>query len=72
MTLTDLIPGVSQAKAIIGAGSYCRSTVARRFNAGNWRGGCDAMLAWKYAGGRLVRGLELRRQRERTMCMEGL
>lgn len=56
----------------IGEGAYCRSTVARLFNAGDWRGACDAMLAWKYAGGRVVRGLELRRQRERAMCMEGL
>lgn len=56
----------------IGEGAYCRSTVARRFNAGDWRGGCDAMLAWKYAGGRVIPGLLARRQRERAMCLERL
>jgi lysozyme len=56
----------------IGPAGFCRSTVARRFNAGNWRGGCDAMLMWNKAGGREVRGLTLRRQRERALCLKGL
>jgi lysozyme len=56
----------------IGEAAYCRSTVARRFNAGDWRGACDAMLAWKYAGGRVIPGLLARRQRERAMCLEDL
>lgn len=45
---------------------------ARRFNAGNWRGGCDAFLMWNRAGGRVVRGLALRRARERALCLKGL
>ncbi len=60
----------------IGVAAFCRSTVARRFNAGDWRGGCDAFLAWNKAriGGRLVavRGLADRRQRERSMCLTGV
>jgi lysozyme len=56
----------------IGEGAYCHSTVAKRFNARQWRAGCDAMLAWKNAGGQVVRGLLLRRQRERAQCLEGL
>ncbi len=60
----------------IGTTAYCRSTVDRRFDAGNWRGGCDAFLMWTKArvGGRLVevRGLRLRRERERAMCLRGL
>lgn len=56
----------------IGVAGYCRSTIARRFNAGQWRPGCDAFLAWNKAGGRLVRGLVLRRERERAMCIVGL
>jgi lysozyme len=35
----------------IGTAAFCRSTVARRFNADQWRAGCDAFLAWRYAGG---------------------
>ena len=60
----------------IGVTAFCGSTVARRFNAGDWRGGCQAFLAWNKArvGGRLavVRGLADRRQRERAMCLAGL
>jgi len=60
----------------IGGAAYCRSTVARRFNAGDLRGGCDAMLAWDKArvGGvvRPVKGLTTRRQAERAICLKGL
>jgi len=67
----QLVASVSLAYNI-GTGGFCRSTVARRFNAGNWRGGCDAMMMWNKAGGREVRGLTLRRQRERALCLRGL
>lgn len=67
----QLIASVSLAYNI-GTGGFCRSTVARRFNAGDWRAGCDAMLMWNKAGGREVRGLTLRRQRERAICLRGL
>ena len=60
----------------IGTRGFCNSTVAKRFRAGDWRGGCNAMLSWDKArvNGvlRPVRGLTLRRQRERALCMEGL
>ena len=56
----------------IGASAFCRSTAARHFNAGEWRAGCDAFLMWDRAGGRVVRGLALRRQRERAVCLQGL
>jgi lysozyme len=68
---SQLVASVSMAYNI-GTTGFCRSTVARRFNAGNWRGGCDAMLMWNKAGGREIRGLTLRRQRERAICLEGL
>ena len=67
----QLVASVSLAYNI-GTGGFCRSTVARRFNAGDWRGGCEAMLMWNKAGGREVRGLTLRRQRERAICLRGL
>lgn len=56
----------------IGSANYCRSTVARRFNAGNWRGGCDAFRMWNMAGGLFVRGLANRREDERAVCLKGL
>lgn len=67
----QLVASVSLAYNI-GTAGFCRSTAARRFNAGNWRGGCDAFLMWDKAGGRKVRGLTLRRQRERALCLKGL
>lgn len=56
----------------IGVGAYCRSSVDRNFDAGNWRAGCDSMLKWNKAGGRVIRGLALRRERERQICLRGL
>lgn len=56
----------------IGNASYARSTVAKRFSAGNWRGACDAFLSWSYAGGKQVKGLLNRRQAERSICLRGL
>jgi lysozyme len=55
----------------IGAGAYARSTVARRFRAGDWRGGCDAFLMWNKAGGKVIAGLARRRAAERRLCLAG-
>ncbi len=68
---SQLVASVSLAYNI-GTGGFCRSTAARRFNAGDWVGGCNAFLMWNKAGGREVRGLTLRRQRERALCLKGL
>ena len=63
----------------IGTGAFCRSTAARRFNAGDWRGGCRAFNEddagrpqWVTAGGRVLPGLVKRRAAERALCETGL
>ncbi|MBT2186177.1 lysozyme [Sphingobium nicotianae] len=56
----------------IGPAAFARSSVARHFNAGDWRGGCEAFLMWNRAGGRVVTGLDRRRHDERTLCLTGL
>ena len=56
----------------IGTTGYCTSTVARRFNAGDWRAACDAFLLWNRAGGRVVPGLDRRRRAERALCLKDL
>jgi lysozyme len=56
----------------IGAQAFARSTVARRFNAGDWIGGCDAFRMWINAGGRPVQGLINRREAERKLCLTNL
>jgi lysozyme len=55
----------------VGVGRYCKSTAMRRFNAGRYAEGCDALLMFNKAGGRVVRGLRLRRERERRVCLKG-
>lgn len=56
----------------IGSRAFCGSTVARKANAGDLRGACDAFLAWNKAGGRVVAGLVNRRADERKLCLAGL
>ena len=56
----------------IGIRAFCRSTIARRFNAGDLRSGCDGFLAWNRAGGRVIAGLARRRAAERALCLKGL
>lgn len=60
----------------IGVAGWCGSTAARRFNAGDWRGGCDAMLRWNKARVkgvlREVKGLTRRRKAEHAICVRGL
>lgn len=56
----------------VGTGAFCRASLTRKINAGDIRGGCDGLLAWDRAGGRKVRGLTLRRQKERELCLKGL
>ncbi len=56
----------------VGTGAYCRSTVARRFNAGNIKGACDAFMMWTKVGVRTVQGLVNRRRDERALCLRGV
>lgn len=56
----------------IGIGRYCSSTARRRFNAGDYAGGCEALTWFNKAGGRVVRGLVNRRNKEAKVCREGL
>ena len=57
-----------------GTSAICSSTAAKRFRARDWRAGCEAFLRWDKAGRplRSIRGLTLRRQRERQICLTGL
>lgn len=56
----------------VGTGGFCKSTAARRFNAGDWRGGCNAFAGWVKAGGRVVPGLVNRRRAEIQLCLKGV
>ena len=56
----------------IGVGAFCGSSMARRANAGDMVGACDALLMWNKVGGKEVRGLTRRRAAERELCLRGL
>jgi lysozyme len=53
----------------IGASAFCGSTVARRLNAGDYKGGCEGILAWDKFKGKPLRGLTARRQAEYQLCI---
>lgn len=53
----------------IGPGAFSGSSVARHFNAGNIVRAADAFLLWNKAGGRVLPGLEARRQDERKLFL---
>jgi GH24 family phage-related lysozyme (muramidase) len=55
-----------------GVAAIGKSTATRRLNAGDIRGGCEALTWWKSAGGRVLRGLFERRKREQMLCLQGL
>lgn len=72
-TLKDKPHALAAAASLaynVGTSAYCKSTVDRRFDAGDIRGGCDALLAWRFAGGKEVKGLLNRRTAERAICMK--
>ena len=56
----------------IGSRAFCGSSVAKKANAGDLRGACDAILLWNRAGGKEIPGLTRRRQEERALCLGGV
>lgn len=56
----------------VGVGAMQKSTLVRLANNGDLRGACNQLLRWDKVKGQTVRGLTLRRQKERELCLEGL
>lgn len=52
--------------------AIAKSTATRRLNAGDVRGGCEAIGWWTRAGNRVVRGLVNRRKDEVALCLYGI
>lgn len=55
----------------IGIGAFCRSTLARKLNALDYKGACAEILRWDRQNGVVLRGLTKRRQAEFQQCMRG-
>ena len=56
----------------VGEGAFCKSTLVKKFNAGDYTGGCNELSRWVYAGGKKLPGLVTRRERERQVCLGNL
>lgn len=54
----------------VGVSGFCRSSMARFANAGDFRAACYALLMWNRAGGRVVKGLDNRRHDEVRVCLK--
>jgi lysozyme len=54
-----------------GIAAFCRSRMARAFNQGKWREGCNGFVGWyETARGKRLRGLVRRRAAERALCLK--
>ncbi|THA00327.1 lysozyme [Rodentibacter pneumotropicus] len=56
----------------VGCGAMRKSTMFRKANAGDYVGACNEFPKWVYAGGKKLRGLEIRREKERQLCLTEL
>lgn len=52
----------------IGAGAFCKSTLVKKLNAGDYSGACEQILVWDKFKGKPLRGLTIRRQEEYKKC----
>lgn len=55
-----------------GAGTFCKSTMAARANAGDLKGACAALSLYVYAAHKPLPGLVTRRAAERALCEAGI
>jgi lysozyme len=53
----------------VGPGAFARSSVVRKFNAGDTRGAADAFRLWNKAAGKVMAGLKNRREDERKLFL---
>ena len=53
----------------IGVGAFGKSSVLRKFNAGDKQGAANAFLMWNKAGGKVLAGLTRRREGERALFL---
>lgn len=56
----------------IGVGGFCKSSVARKLNAGDIKGACNALPLFNRAGGKPNKGLTTRRASEQKLCLSGI
>lgn len=53
----------------IGQARFCGSTLVKKLNAGDYRGACEEIKRWHFAGGNSLKGLVDRRAAEYKRCI---
>ena len=53
----------------VGTGAFCRSTLVKKLNAGDYTGACKELLKWDKVGNKQLVGLTKRRQAEYFTCI---
>ncbi|MDH2911199.1 lysozyme [Kosakonia sp. HypNH10] len=53
----------------VGSDAFSKSTLLKKLNRGDQEGACEEMRRWVYAGGMKWKGLQNRREIERSMCL---
>jgi lysozyme len=53
----------------VGIGNLRKSTLLRLLNAGDYKGAANQFLLWNKAGGKVLRGLTIRRQAEKDLFL---
>ena len=53
----------------VGTGAFAKSTLLRRLNAGDYEGAAAELAKWRFAGGRELNGLVVRRAREARLFL---
>lgn len=56
----------------IGTGGFCNGTMPKLINAGKIKEACNFLLNYNKAGGRIIKGLVNRREKEKKFCLSGL
>lgn len=69
--LVQVEAALTSAAFNIGPRVVCGSTLQRKAKDNDWPGACAELDRWKHAGGRVMRGLVLRRADERKLCEFG-
>jgi len=66
--LAHVEEALTSAAFNLGAQIVCGSTLQRKALANDWPGACAELSRWNRGGGRVLRGLTLRRADERALC----
>lgn len=55
----------------IGTDAFCKSTLVKKLNSGDYDGACAELKRWVYVKGKKSQGLVNRREKEYRMCIGG-